>query len=183
MHPVFVILLVLVAIIALLLLVALVLPRNYSVVVSETINKPKEVVYNYVSLFKNQPYYSEWIKTDPDLRPAVTGTDGTVGAVMSWESHQADKNKNTGKGEQEIKRKDADTIEVELRLIQPMPATCKLLHEFEETASNQTRYTCTFFGNAKFPINLPAYLIGRKFIAKTQQKTLGNIKEIVEYAG
>lgn len=180
MNFVFIILTVLVAIVLVFLVAALILPKHYSVTVSETINKPKKTVYDYVSLFRNQTQYSEWLKPDPDLQPTVVGTDGTVGAVLKWESQNKDKNKNVGTGEQEIKVMTEDNIEVELRLIKPMPATCKLVNHFVETGINQTKYTCTFYAYAKFPINLPSYLIGRKFITKAQQKTLSNIKFIVE---
>jgi hypothetical protein len=180
MSIVFIILSIVAAIVLLLLLVALILPKHYSVTVSETINKPKKAVYDYVSLFHNQIQYSEWLKADPNLQPTVVGTDGTVGTVLKWESHNEDKNKNVGMGEQEIKRMDEDNIEVELRLLKPMPATCKLINNFVEKGVSQTYYTCTFYAYAKFPINLPSYLFGRNFIIKSQQKTLSNIKTIVE---
>lgn len=180
MSVVFIILSIVAAIVLLLLMVALILPKHYSVTVSETINKPKKTVYDYMSLFNNQTQYSEWLKADPNLQPTIVGTDATVGAVLKWESHNEDKNKNVGMGEQEIKRMDENNIEVELRLIKPMPATCKLINSFTEKGTNQTLYTCTFYAYAKFPINLPSYLFGRKFIIKTQQKTLSNIKSIVE---
>ncbi len=180
MSVVFIILSIVAAIVLLFLVVALILPKHYSVTVSETINKPKKAVYEYVSLLSNQTQYSEWLKADPDLQPTVTGTDGTVSAVLKWESHNEDKNKNVGMGEQEIKRMDENNIEVELRLLKPMPATCKLINNFVEKGISQTYYTCTFYAYAKFPINLPSYLFGRSFITKAQQKTLSNIKAIIE---
>ncbi|NCU06331.1 MAG: polyketide cyclase, partial [Chitinophagaceae bacterium] len=118
------------AIVLFLFVLALILPKQYSVTVSETINKPKKTVYDYVRLFNNQTQYSEWLKADPDLQPTIIGTDGKVGAVLKWESCNEDKNKNVGMGEQEIKRMDEDNIEIELRLIKPMPATCKLVNHF-----------------------------------------------------
>ncbi len=176
------ILVILAGTVLLLLLMALVLPKHYSVKVSETINKPKNKVYDYVSSFQNQIYYSEWLKADPDLQPTVVGADGTVGAILKWESFNEDKNKNVGKGEQEIKKMDANNIEVELRLIKPMEGTCKIINNFAEIGINQTDYTCTFYAYAKFPINLPSFLIGRHFIKKNQQQTLNNIKKIIEQA-
>lgn len=167
-------------IVLLLLILALFIPKQYSVSVSERINRPKATVYRYVSLFQYQTQYSEWLKADPDLKPEVVGTDGTVGSILKWESHNKNKDKNVGKGEQEIKNMRDDEIEIELRLIKPMAATCKLMHSFEEPGDNQTEYSCTFYAYAKFPVNLPSYLFGRAFIKKTQQKTLRNIKEIVE---
>lgn len=169
-----------VGLILLLLITAIILPKHYSVTVSETINKPKKLVYDYVSLFANQTQYSKWLKADPELQPTVVGEDGKVGAMLKWQSYNKDKNKNVGKGEQEIKKMDDNSIEVELHLIEPMEARCKIVNDFIEKGMNQTQYTCTFYGYAKFPVNLPSYLIGRHFIKKTQQQTLSNIKAIVE---
>lgn len=167
-------------IIALLLIAALFIPKQYSVSVSEIINRPKREVYRYVSLFQNQTQYSEWLKPDPELKPEFVGIDGTVGSVMKWESHHPNKNNNIGKGEQEIISMDADNIEVELRLIKPMAGTCKIVHHLAESGGEKTVYTCSFYAYAKFPLNFPSYLLGRSFIKKTQGKTLRNIKEILE---
>lgn len=175
-----IILLTVVAVITILLVAALFLPKHYSVTVSETINQPRYFVYAYVSLFNNQMQYSEWLRADPELSPTVTGEDGKVGAILRWESHNRDKNKNVGTGEQEIVKMDSNTIELELRFIKPLEATCKLVNNFIEPAPGITQYTCTFYGYAKFPVNLPNYLIGRRIIKKTQQKILRNIKAIVE---
>lgn len=164
----------------LLLLLALVLPRHYSVTVSEIINRPKRQVYGYVSLLYNQVHYSEWLNADPGLFPEIIGTDGTVGAILKWESKNENPKKNVGMGEQEIKRLDEDDIEVELRLMKPMPATCKLLHTILAQEKNKTKYTCTFYAYAKFPVNLPSYIFGRSFISKKQQQTLQAIKHLIE---
>lgn len=177
------ILLSIVAIIAglilILLFVAWLLPKQYSVAVSVVINKPLPIVYEYISLFRYQTQYSEWLKADPDLKPDIQGIDGTVGAILKWESHNPDKNKNVGTGEQEIIDMDKDKIEVELRLFKPMPATCKIINGFVGKGPDTTEYTCTFYAYAKFPANLPSYVFGRKFIQKAQQKTLNNIKTIL----
>lgn len=180
MSVVYIVLTVIGGIIVILLGLALIIPKHYSVTVSEVINKPKKDVYEYVSLLSNQRYYSEWLNADPDLSSEVTGGDGTVGAVLKWESHHKDKNKNVGKGEQEIRKMDHNSIEIELRLLKPLEGTCKLVNTFTDRGATSTLYTCTFYGYAKFPINLPSYLIGRRLIRKTQQQTLDNIKTIAE---
>jgi hypothetical protein len=128
------------SIIALLVFFALVLawflPKHYAVTVSESFDRPKKAVYDYVRYLTNQVHYSKWLRADPDLRPEIHGIDGTVGAVLRWDSHNDDKNKNVGMGEQEIKKMDEDVIDVELRLIKPMAAVCKLTHHFVEKGSN-----------------------------------------------
>lgn len=84
--------------IALPFIIALFIPRTYTVSVSETINKPKQVVFDYVRILDNQKNYSVWVMVDPDLKSFITGIDGTVGAIQKWNS----KIKDVGEGEQEI---------------------------------------------------------------------------------
>lgn len=171
---------ILLSLVLILLLLALFLPRHYAVSVSERIDRPQQEVFEYVSLLQNQIHYSEWLRHDPGLRPQVVGTDGTVGAILKWDSDHKDKNKNVGKGEQEIRKMEAGRIEIELRLIKPMEGTCKLVNSFIEREGQRTDYTCTFYGYARFPINLPSYVLGRRFIRKAQQQTLRNLKKIIE---
>jgi len=169
------------ALVLALLLLAALMPKHYSVTVTETILAPKAVVMDYVARFSNQLAYSEWLMHDTSLKPDVIGVDGTVGAIMRWESTATDKKKSAGKGEQEILRRTDDEIEVALRLFVPMEGKCVLLHQFagaDDPAT--TRYTCVFSTYAPFPINLPAVLIGRHMIRRTQQQTLRNIRKQLE---
>ena len=64
----------LVSIVALLLVIALFIPRQYTVSVTETINKPKQEVFDYVKLVKNQEYYSVWVMNDTSSL-SYTGVD------------------------------------------------------------------------------------------------------------
>lgn len=164
----------------LLLVMAWILPKQYSVTVSNRIGRNKPIVYEYISILQNQLTYSEWLNADRKLISSVIGEDGTEGATMIWESNNEDKNKSAGAGEMEIKSMTDDTIEVELRLLKPMPGICRLVNHFESIGDGSTIYTCTFHAYAKFPINLPSYLIGRRFIRKAQQRTLDNVRMIIE---
>lgn len=75
-----------VALILLLLILAFILPKHYSVTVTQTINKPKDVVFDYIRLFKHQTEYSEWLKKDPELHTNITGEDGVIGSMLRWVS-------------------------------------------------------------------------------------------------
>lgn len=110
METILSILIVLGCLIALLLLIALFIPKHYTVTVEETIKRPKEAVYAYVSLLGEQLAYSEWLMHDATLQSRLEGVDGTVGATLKWESRNPDKNKSAGKGELEIKAMDPDSI-------------------------------------------------------------------------
>lgn len=170
------ILLALGAIAALLLLLAYFLPRQYAVTVTTQIERPQAAVFDYVRMLRHQLQYSEWYQADRALQPMFTGEDGTVGAVMLWDSS----NKDLGSGEQEIKHLAPDHVGIELRFIKPIAGTCQLHNHFAALSPMRTRYTCTFHACARFPVNLPAHLIGRRFIRKAQQSTVDRVRDILE---
>jgi hypothetical protein len=180
MNILLLILLALATLIALLLIIAIFIPKQYTVEVSNTIQKPKEEVFRYLLLLQNQLQYSEWLKVDETLKPTLLGEDGTEGTILAWKSNNPDKNKNVGEGELEIKVIDRNAIDHELRLIKPMAGVCQLKNILVEKGIHETMYTCIFSAYAKYPINLPSYVIGRKIIRKTQQKTIDNVKAILE---
>lgn len=64
----------------------------------QTINAPKDVVWNNVVMLKNHDKWSQWKAMDPGMANEITGTDGQVGARVSWKSS----NKNVGSGSQTI---------------------------------------------------------------------------------
>jgi uncharacterized membrane protein len=79
-------LLVILGLVAVALIAALFVKKEYALAKEITINKPKQQVYDYISLLKNQNNYGTWFKADPKMKQTYTGTDGTVGYVSAWES-------------------------------------------------------------------------------------------------
>jgi hypothetical protein len=159
-----------------LLFLALNIPKSYVVQATVKINKPKDEVLNYIKKLQNQLEYSEWLKPDPGLQIEMIGKDGTVGAIQRWKSAM----KNMGEGEQEIKTIGEHVVEIEIRFKEPVEGICQVENRFVALNHTETQYTCTFFANAKFPMNIPSYLFGRSMIKKTQQKNLDNVKQILE---
>ncbi len=90
----------LLSIIAVALIAALFLNKDYAVEREVEINKPKQQVFDYIKLLKNQDNFSVWAKKDPLMKKTYSGTDGTVGFISAWESDSSD----VGVGEQEIKK-------------------------------------------------------------------------------
>lgn len=158
------------------LLAAALMPKNYTVTVSETINKPKAEVYDYVKIFANQKEYSEWTKPDPNLVPVITGVDGTIGSKSYWKSTNPD----VGEGSQTITGMSDDEIALDLEFISPMEGHGKVLNKFESKDSTTTLVTVTTAFDAPFPMNLPSILIGKPMIEKTEKQILVNIKQILE---
>lgn len=55
-------------IIVLALLIALFLPKEYAIEREIIINQPKDIVFNYVKLLKNQDNFSVWFSKDPAIK-------------------------------------------------------------------------------------------------------------------
>jgi len=161
--------------IVLLLLIALFIPNDYTVSVSTTINKPKQVVFDYVKLVKNQENYSIWVMQDPNVKMDYQGTDGTVGFKASWDS----KDDNVGTGSQQIMAISEDRIDVNLHFERPMKGDDKASTLLESISENQTKVTAEFYGHSPYPMNLMIF-IGKKIITDTETKNLANLKEILE---
>lgn len=165
----------LLALIVLLLVVALFVPKDYTVSVSATINTPKEKVFNYVKLIKNQEEYSVWVMQDPNVVMKYTGIDGTVGFKAEWNS----KDDNVGEGSQQITKITDDRIDVDLHFERPMKGDAKAATFVEDVSGNQTKITNEFYGHSDYPMNLMC-IIGKKFITDAQTQNLANLKKILE---
>lgn len=168
------ILIVLLIVIALPFIIALFVPKTCTVTVSETINRPRETVFDYVRLLDNQRNYSVWLMEDPELVPEITGTDGTAGAVQHWDSDKV------GAGEQEITALTGDRMDVELRFIKPFEGNAKAAYIFTPVSETQTRVTSEFYSESPYPLNLISYFFSTKMIEEAQTQTLQNLKRILE---
>lgn len=145
------ILLVIVSIILVLLVIALFVKKGYSIERSIVINKPRSEVFDYVRFVKNQDNYSKWVMLDPLMKKDFEGTDGTVGFKYAWDS----KNKNVGKGEQEITAINAgEKIELTIHFIRPFEGIAKTLMTTETEQPNQTRLTWGMTGKNVYPFNI-----------------------------
>ena len=114
------ILLILAAIIILLLIVAMLVKKDFSLEKQVFIKKPKQEVFDYLKMIKNQEQYSVWVMKDPAVKIVYTGTDGTVGFTSAWQSND----KNVGVGEQEIKKiNEGENMEVEIQFKKPFEGT------------------------------------------------------------
>ncbi len=169
-------LIVLLCIIALPLIVALFIPKSYTVSVTQTINKPQNMVFDYVKLLDNQKNYSIWVMEDPNLNPEITGTDGTVGATQKWNS----KMENVGEGEQQITELTNERIDVDLRFVRPFKGEAKAATIVKAIDEQTCSVTSEFYSNDSYPMNLPSYLFGRKMLKEAQEKNLNNLKQILE---
>jgi hypothetical protein len=165
-------------IIAIPFIAAIFIKKDYVVDREIVINKPKQEVFEYIKMLKNQNNYSKWAGMDPNMKKTFTGVDGTVGFISGWES----KNEEVGKGEQEIKKIiDGERIEYELRFIEPFEAKEPAYMATESISENQTKVMWGFKGHLDYPMNLMFLFIDfEKMIGDDLDLGLKNLKTILE---
>ena len=153
MNTILTILLVVAGIIALLLIMALFMKKEHYVNREIIINAPRQKVFDFLKLLKNQDQFNKWATADKKNRKEeFKGTDGTVGFIYSWSG-----NKSAGKGEKEIKNiVEGKRIETEIRFVKPMKVSASVVFEMEALSGNQTKLNISissvlnFFGKNKF---------------------------------
>ncbi len=172
------ILLVIVCLVALALVTALFVKKDYSVMREVTINKPRQEIYDYIKLLKNQDNYSVWSKKDPNTKKTYTGTDGTIGFIATWDSEV----KDVGAGEQEItKMKDGESLNMQLRFKKPFEATDWAYMVTSSINDNETKVKWGFNGTMPYPMNLMLLTMNMdEMLGKDLEQGLLNLKEILE---
>jgi uncharacterized protein YndB with AHSA1/START domain len=142
------------------------------------INKPKQEVFDYIKLLKNQNNYSKWATMDPAMKKEFRGTDGTVGFISAWDSDNGD----VGKGEQEIKKiEEGKRINFELRFIKPFKSTAQAYMTTEAITETQTKIQWGFQGNMAYPFNImKLFMNPEKAVGDDFSTGLNNLKAILE---
>lgn len=175
MNIVITILLGMVGIIALLLIIALFLKKEHYAKREIVINAPKQKVFEFLKLLKNQEKFNKWAKADRDRKWEYKGTDGTVGFIISWNG-----NKNAGEGEKEIMNiVEGKRIETQIRFIRPVKTVADVIMETESTSETQTKVNLINSGTLKYPMNIFIPLAEKNF-PKDMDRSLLALKEILE---
>jgi uncharacterized protein YndB with AHSA1/START domain len=178
MKPLFLILIAVVSLLVLLLVVGLFIKKDYFVEREVIINRPNQMVFEYIKLLKNQNKYSVWATMDPAMKTEFRGTDGMPGFVSAWDSE----NKNVGKGEQEIlKIENGNKVDYEIRFIKPFESTSSASMSALGMDDSRTKVTWSFTGRMNYPMNLMLVFMNmEKMIGNDLDKGLHNLKVILE---
>ncbi|MEI9946610.1 MAG: SRPBCC family protein [Chitinophagaceae bacterium] len=175
MNTIIIILLVLAGIIAFLLIIALFMKKEHFVKCEIVINAPRQKIFDYLKLLKNQEEFNKHAMADPGRKNEFKGTDGTVGYIHSWSG-----NKNAGVGQKEIKNIiEGRGIEIEIRFVKPMTVVATMIMEMESLSDNQTKVTWSNAGTLKYPVNLFIPMM-QKHVAKDMDSSLSTLKNILE---
>jgi uncharacterized protein YndB with AHSA1/START domain len=170
-----IIILAIAGIIALILIAGLFMKKDHYVNREIVINAPRQKVFDFLRLLKNQDKFNKWAKTDPDRIEEFKGTDGTVGFVYSWSG-----NKKAGEGQKEIKNIiEGKRIETEIRFTKPMKLSASVIMETESLPDGQTKVNLINGGKLNYPLNIMIPMAEKNF-AKDMDTSLGTLKGILE---
>ena len=170
------ILLIIGAIVVLVFVLAIHTKKEFTIISEIVINRPKDIVFNYVKHLRNQEKYSKWVMADPNVKLTYTGIDGTVGFKSAWVSAE----KNVGIGEQEITSiVDGEKYIVEIRFEKPFKATNMATTTTTSIAPDQTRVTTSFYGKSPIPMNLMTAMF-TKMVKKDMDENSLNLKRVLK---
>lgn len=167
-----------IGIIVLLLIIALFVKKAYVIERKVTINRPKEVVFDYIKYIGNSEKYSKWVMADPNSRRQRIGADGTVGFIYKWDSDR----KDVGKGEQEIvKIVEGESIDHEIRFIKPFEGKANATMRTESAQNGTTVVIWTFSSAMKYPMNIMMLFMDfEKMLGSDMEISLENLKAQLE---
>ncbi len=164
-------------ILILFVLAAVLVPKQYDIQRSISINRPISEVFTYLTYLKNQDQWSPWSKRDPNMEKEIHGTDGTVGAVSHWKG-----NKKVGEGEQEIKGIiESERIDSELRFLKPFKSTSDAYLLTRKLSPNETEVIWGFSGTHKPPMNVMMLFFNmEKSVGADFEEGLRDLKQQLE---
>lgn len=166
-------------VIAIAMILMLILPTKQHVERFIIINAPKTEVYQYLSKLENFNKWSAWNRNDSSLRNTITGTDGTIGAVNTWNGDPA----ISGEGEMKISSLDIDKeIKHEIKFLKPTEMNAKSEFDLDEI-NGQTRVTWQFDLATPRPWNIfNLFTSMNKRMGKDFEEGLRNVKTAIEKA-
>ena len=160
---------------------ALFVKKDFVVEKQVVINKPKQEVFDYVKLIKNQENYTVWTKADPNTKMEYTGTDGTVGFISSWKSD----NREVGVGQQEItKIVDGERVEVKITFKEPFEGVNDAYTTVEAVSPTQTKVVNGFKGERNYIARIICLFMNMdKMLGNDIQTSLTTLKKLLEAPG
>lgn len=157
--------------IVLALILALFAPKQFDAEADVVINRPVQEVFDYIKYLKNQENYATWYKMDPEATRTYSGTDGAVGATVSWDGEK------TGQGRQVITNIVTNQrIEYDL-FFMGSDDPAKALFTVENERPDATEVDWSIIGRTPYPFNLMNWFVD---MDQDFEQGLQSLKEILE---
>ncbi|PTR00028.1 uncharacterized protein YndB with AHSA1/START domain [Mucilaginibacter yixingensis] len=165
-------------IIIILLIAAAASSEDYTISREVVINRPRQEVFDYVRILKNQDYYSKWVMTDLNAQRTFTGTDGQPGFLYTWDSD----NKQVGQGEQEIKSiKEGQQMITNVRFIKPFEGGLEATFTTRDAGQGQTNINWTIQGKRNLMMRMFHIMMSLpKKLGADMAESLNNLKRVLE---
>lgn len=153
-------------------------PNQFEVFAETVIEKPVSAVFDYVKYLKNQDTFNKWVMTDPNVKRTYTGTDGTIGAMVAWDSD----NKQVGKGEQEITAlAENQRVDWALRFEKPFKNEAGSYLETSAVSPGSTKVKWAFTGQLTYGMKVMHMVLSlRKMLTNDLAASLANLKAVLE---
>ena len=166
------------AIVAIALITALFVSKELKSEREIVINKPKQQVFDYIKLIKNQDNYSKWNRMDPGMKKTYTGNDGSVGFSYAWDSEKD----SVGKGSQTITAiKEGERVDCDLHFLKPFDSKAKTYLTTTAINDSTTKVTWGFDSEMPYPFNLMKLFKNmEKMVGDDFGTGLSNLKTVLE---
>lgn len=166
---------VLVAIVAAIFTTSFFTPKSLDMQRSVTVNTSQDVIYQYLSDFKNMNQWSPWYNIDPNTQYEYFGAVGEVGHGYNWKSD----NKDVGTGKMIYTSFDQPKqLNYQLDFVEPFESNANGAFVLEDQGGN-TKVSWTFhteFGRIESVIMLFVDLKG--MLEKDFDKGLKQLSEV-----
>lgn len=149
--------------------------HNYHLERSIEIDAPRAVVFDQIRYFKNFEKWSPWSQLDPNMKKAIEGTDGEVGAVYRWEG-----NSDARTGFQTIKSITPERINIDITIQKPWQSVSPTYFILTENGE-KTKVLWGFDIHIGFPWNAMAMFTDVDAgMGKDFARGLGTLKKVCE---
>lgn len=163
--------------IVLALVAALFVSNDFKYEKSIVINAPVDSVWLNINSLSALDKWSPWNDYDPNMKKSMSGTDGTVGAMQSWESPH----EKVGKGSQTITKLVApNRFESELKFYDPYESEAQA-YVILEKEGDGTKATWGFKSDMPYPFNLMKVFMNMEdMMGEDWSRGLSKLKKISE---
>ncbi|MBI1980257.1 MAG: SRPBCC family protein [Methylocystis sp.] len=153
------------------------LPDNFRIARSTTIDASPEVIFRYVNDFHNWLDWSPWARLDPDMKDEYGGTPLGYGATYSWSG-----NKEVGVGRMEIvESRQGERVRIRLEFKKPFNAAHDVQFDLKPLGEDRTEVTWAMSGRHEFMGKaMHKFFNVDKTVGGQFDKGLADLKRVVE---